>query len=341
MKRLQSALLIAAIAVPSAAPVSAARVVCTPYTSLRTSAAGTTVAQICYNARPVPAIRTLVTPPNGTADSRAVNKNWAVPPGTSIAVPDATYIDLVDARAAFRSSAGMRITVAEKGYEVDGAGRVQFAVARLVGNSLDFFAVKVGRFIAAVPGTVFRVDLTDPTAVTFSVSEGRVAVTREVSVHLDRENRNVEGIVINAYLTPNDPPLTYGRAPELLRSFRDVAAARSTFTKDLESAQQASDPILTIVTRRNLDVLNASGPPRRHFAPWKIIGAAAAAAALGLILSGDKPGPATPTPTLTPRERRPNPNSVTPAPTRAPFSLSVPRTAKPSPTPTPPPWGLR
>jgi hypothetical protein len=274
----------------------------------------------------VPGIRTLVTPPNGAPDSREVKQDWMVPPGTSIAVPDATYIDLVDSRAAFRSSPGMRVTVAQKGYELTGAGRVQFAVVRAVDNALDFFGVKVGRFIAAVPGTVFRVDLTDPDFVTFSVSEGRVAVTREVAVHLERENRNVDGILVARYITPGDPPLTYGRAPERYGSFADVNAARAVFTKDIEFAKSVRDPVLIVATRRNLDVLNASGP-KRQSSLLPILGAAAAAAALGVILSNK--GTASPSPS--PRPRGANGDYASPVRPRP----------TPTPTPTPTPGPLR
>jgi hypothetical protein len=326
MKRLQSALLIAALAVLCIAPVSAAPL-CTKYTDFKPLPTGTKVAQICYNARPVPGIRTLVTPPNGAPDSREVKQDWMVPPGTSIAVPDATYIDLVDSRAAFRSSPGMRVTVAQKGYELTGAGRVQFAVVRAVDNALDFFGVKVGRFIAAVPGTVFRVDLTDPDFVTFSVAEGRVAVTREVSVHLERENRNVDGVLLARYITPADPPLTYGRAAERYGSFPDVNAARATFTKDVEFAKRVADPVLIVATRRNLDVLNASGP-KRHSSVLPYLGAAAAAAALGVILSNK--GATSPSPSPSPRSHGAYGDYASPTRPRA--------TPTPTPTPTP---GLR
>ena len=321
-RRMLRALLIAGILAPSAVPVYATPVACAPYADLKPSVSGTKVAQICYNGQPVPGIRALVTPPHGAPESRQINTNWTIPSGTSITVPDATYIDLVDARAAFRSSPGMRITVAQAGYELDGGGRAQFAVVRVVQNALDFFGVKVGRFVAAAPGTVFRVDLTNPNSVTFGVSEGRVAVTREVSIGLAREKRTVTGVLVAKYVTVDDAPLTYDRGAELYATFKDANEARSTFKHDLEVAQRIGDPILAVAARETLMRVNAKALPGWHSNILRtVLGAAAAKLIIHEVTKKRSPT-ASPSPTRAP-PHVPSP-SPSPSPTGSPPAMPVP-----------------
>lgn len=296
-----------AVGMTSAIPLRAQTTPCKPVMELELQKTGIAVAQICQHDESLNKITNVsITDPSGRIDpSASLVRNQIVAPRTSLIAPAATYLDLLGTTFRMRARYGVRTTILDpnvggSAVHLGGLGGALFVVQQHV---LNLFRVDVDtRFIAAVPGTTFDVDLADPSSVVFSVSDGRVAVTRLVSVHLDREGRDVDRIRVTEYIDAGARSVvTYARAAELWQHFANTAEARQRFNRDLESARAATDSLLEGDARwnlRRLDIALDSGHRNNIFTK---IAAAAATFSIILITSNSKRSPATPQiPTVTP-----------------------------------------
>jgi hypothetical protein len=321
-----------AIALATTGPLSAQTTHCKQASDLARPTAGISVEQICHNDVPLESYDVDITDASGKNHPQ---ESLVVPaplaPKTSLLVPPSTYLDLLSPRWQVRARYGTRITVpsfSEKAIDVDGQGGV---TCRVLSGLFRMFRMNVAaRFTAAVPGTTFDVDLGDPLSVIFSVSEGRVAVTRLVSIHLDTEARDIDLIRVTEYIdATGQNSLKYARAAELWQHFANSAEARTRFNHDLQDAQASGDQILEEDARWNLAQLGtALGPKRGSNATTAAL---AAAAALGAVLATSKSGSSGPAAT----------QSSTPAPVPGSVTLqgaqrdTVQSTPTPKPTPLP------
>lgn len=306
--------------------VSAQAAPCANPAALTVPASGVGVEQICYNGSPAQQISPIdLTDPSGREDPAAtVRLHETLAVKSSLLVPPATYLDLISSAARIRARYGTRTTIVqaiENGEElaIDGSGGAAFVVQ----HALQFFRVDVGRFIAAVHGTVFDISLDDPASVTFAVTDGTVSVTRLVSIRLQDENRTVDQIRVTEYLTAGArATATYARGAELWQTFQNTSAAQARFNHDLQNAQAENDVLLEQDAQWNLGRLSGAvtgRAPHGANAAEAIGVAGVAAAAAGAFTS--HPSQSAPQPTQ-PTE----PGTVT-------VSGKPPATPTPSPTP--------
>jgi hypothetical protein len=258
MRRAGIALLLTALAALYGMPGFAGPPACKPYEKLKLSPEGTLVRQLCANKAAQTSLRNvLIGFPGVDSRTDVLKLGQRLEAATTIAVPPSTYIDLADARARVHASPGTVIVVGKE-YEIDGSGRAEFAVLH---NALDLFRVNVGRFAAAVQGTVFAVDTTAPDAVRFSVSNGRISVTRLATITLLKERLIVAGMRASTVVNAGDPPASYARTltlsnPDTLASYNDVNDARAKITAGIAAANAAGDPLRAEDASENLKVLN-------------------------------------------------------------------------------------
>ncbi|GAC1402565.1 MAG: hypothetical protein NVSMB64_02590 [Candidatus Velthaea sp.] len=330
-KSLAAAFIASVIACTPVGPLRAQPNDCKAAIRLPKPPAGIALEQICQNGSSRQNIEVDVTDPAGHDDpqsSLAIGQQFA--PKTSLLVPSATFLDLLGNGVMIRARYGVRTTILADTPEapavhLDGLGGASFVVQHVLG----LFHVDVGtRFTAAVPGTTFDIDLADPASVVFSVSEGRVSITRLVSIHLDREARDVDLIRVTQYIDAAlNRSIKYQRAAELWQHFADAADARQHFKSDLESASAAQNPLLEKDANWNLGRLDVAVKQkhRGHISP----GTAAAAAALGIFLL-TRPHDAQPQPAPSPTVRtQGNPGNAGTPP------------ASPAPSPPPPPSSIK
>lgn len=256
-----------AIGMMSADPLAAQATPCSPMDKLPQPSTGiAAVEQICHNSSQVPRIDGVdITDQNGKNDSEAsLEIGEAVLLKTSVIAPAATYLDFIftSGTGGIRARAGARTTILADGPEgtaidLEESGGASFLVQQVH----KWFEVNVERFTAAAPGTVFDVDLADPSSVTFLVSEGRVSVTRLVSIHLDTEDREVDQIRVTEYITATSHNcVNYARAPEVWQHFRNVNDARDRFQQDLQEAVHGFHALLEEDARWNLGRLDTNVP---------------------------------------------------------------------------------
>ncbi len=165
--------------------------------------------------------------------------------GEGVVVPEASALDIVsDHGNRMHAANGIRTTIRQyaangESYGLDGTGTASFNIL----NALDFWNVFVTkRFIAAVHGTLFSVDLSDPQSVTFTVTRGTVTITRFVEARILSTGEVIDGLRTNVKISPDTTPsVTYPRAPEIYRSFKDRVDARMLLSEDLQRAQQSKD----------------------------------------------------------------------------------------------------
>jgi hypothetical protein len=307
--RCMLAMLAYTIAMMSAAPLQAqTTTACQPVEQLPTPSTGIAVEQICRNSAPVKrADRVDITYPNGENNPGAsLSVRDTIALKTSVIAPSATYLDFLFASdtVRIRARSGSRTTILADEptgsmIDLEGSGGASFLVQHL--HSL--FKVYFERFTAAAPGTVFDVDLDDPATATVSVSDGRVSVTRLVSIHLDAEERDVDQIRVTEYITAaGRSSVRYVRGSELWQHFGNASDARERFNRDLEEASKTQEGLLEEDARWNLGRLEISGSPptprpKNNVGRRNTVIGAAAAALLGtaLILGSNSHKAASPT----------------------------------------------
>jgi len=165
--------------------------------------------------------------------------------GEGVVVPEASSLDIVsDHGNRMHPANGIRTTIRRyaptgESYGLDGSGIASFNIL----NALDFWNVFVAhRFIAAVHGTLFSVDLRDPQNVTFTVARGTVTITRFVEARILSTGQLIDGLRTNIKISPEGTQgVTYARGPEIYRTFKDRADAHMQLYADLAKAQQSND----------------------------------------------------------------------------------------------------
>lgn len=185
--------------------------------------------------------------------------------GEGLVVPEASSADIASDRGnRIHAANGIRTTVRRdapngESYDLEGSGNAAFNIA----NPLDFWTVYVARrFIAAVHGTLFSVDLGDPQNVTFTVTRGTVTITRFVTARILSSGELLEGLRTSVKISPEGTSsVTYSRAPEIYRTFKDRVDARTQLNKDLENAKQSKDPDDTEDATDNLMRLDSPAAP--------------------------------------------------------------------------------
>ncbi len=221
------------------------------------------VQQICADGSAVqtdPAI--LVMLPDGTRYPKALAKGNGFSSGTSFSTPAGALVDFITRTGnqirAF-NGATWTVEVTPKGDFINvAAGRLRFFVQ----HALGAFSVYAAPVFGLVPGTVFDVDLTPGTAVTYSVSEGRVRLTRNVTIHLTSEQRDVDGIRQTDYIVAGGQnTITYRLPLGIFMTFANAAAAEQFFTKQLLDATAVGDQSTIEDSLLNIERVRGPLPP--------------------------------------------------------------------------------
>jgi hypothetical protein len=270
-------------------------------------------------------------PDGATLDIRSINGNWAH----------------LFSGAFWRAPA---ITAQGEIQALD-RGQARFSVAAALG----YFGVVLPRFLARVKGTDFLIDFEPESAATFSVTEGRVAITRIVAIRLRDEKRTVDGIrVTDEIVAGGRSSVTYHLPLPIFGEFQNAHDAEQQFSQQLQTATASGDPVAVDDALNNIQLITGHvyvGLPIQvaHVPPPAIAGALAAAAGSvayvatskrGTTKSAGAPSPAPTGGTVTVQSINAI-ASAAPSPTPAPAppspqpTIALPTPAPPTPRPLP------
>jgi len=234
------------------------------------------VQQICTGGASVdvsPGI--LVTLPDGRRDDKPVAKGSGFARGTTFSTPAGTLVDFITRTGnQFRAFNGASWTIgsSDHGDFINvAAGRLRFFVQ----HALGAFGVYAAPVFGLVPGTTFDVDLQPGTSVTYSVSEGRVRLSRNVTIRLTEEHRDVDGIRQSDYIVAGGrDSITYALPLGIFMTFANAAAAQRYFSQQLQDATEASDQATIEDSLLNIERIRTLAPAA-YFKPVETAHAAA------------------------------------------------------------------
>jgi hypothetical protein len=238
------------------------------------------VQQICSNGASVesgPGIA--VTLPDGRRDTKTVTKGSGFSTGTTFSTPAGTLVDFITRTGnQFRAFNGASWTIGstEKGDFINvAAGKLRFFVQ----HALGAFGVYAAPVFGLVPGTTFDVDLQPGAAVTYSVSEGRVRLTRNVTIRLTEEHRDIDGIRQTDYITAGGrDTITYKLPLGIFMTFANAAEAQRFFSQQLQQSTEASDQAGIQDSLLNIQRVQTLPPPGAFVKPGEGVQAASAPA---------------------------------------------------------------
>jgi hypothetical protein len=199
-------------------------------------------------------------PPATTVSDSELDKNQSLPALVALGAPDAAAIDIRTINGnwthLFSGAYWHAPAITAKGeLQAIDTGHARFSVAAALG----YFAVVLPRFLARVKGTIFDVDYEPGQFVSFSVSEGSVAIVRITAVHLLDENRTVDGIretdVINA---TGKNSIQYKLPLQIERTFKNANEAEKQFEQELRSATSDGDPQLVDDALNNIQLITGN-----------------------------------------------------------------------------------
>jgi hypothetical protein len=186
--------------------------------------------------------------------------NLPLPDGTQIEAP--AHIGVVIARSDNKAfitlNPGSRLTIVAttdmNESTAQGSGKISFDV---VPHALDFFRVAFKRFNAAVRGTVFSVDASNPTSVAFDCTRGTVDVVQSGSVYLSSQFKTVAGVQTVAQISATGRrSVTYSLdETQYLQKFKTLKDAASYFNARLTEAEKNNDPVEIDAARASLFAL--------------------------------------------------------------------------------------
>ncbi len=327
---------------------------CTPASDLRGStvkepAAGdvATVAQLCLNDFSQDSLAHI--PFSGGAGApvsdATVTRDESLPPLSALGTGEATSIDIRSRNgnwAHLFSGAFWRAPAITEQGEIQAIdrGQARFAVAA----SLGYFAVVMPRFLARVKGTEFLVDYEPDKVASFSVSEGRVAITRIVAVRLVEENRTVDGIrQTDEIVADGRSSIEYRLPLPLFRQFKNLHEAEQAFSDRLQAAVQSGDPQTIDDALNNLQLI--TGRPFAGFAPVHggvqpaaiagALSAAAGGAAAAVVITSNAATAAAPVPVTGGVTLQSKTAASTPSPAPAAIPRAAPTELRPAPAAAP------
>ena len=230
-------------------------------------------------------------------------------------------------------------------------GQARFSVAAALG----YFAVVMPRFLARVKGTDFVVDFEPERAASFSVSVGRVAITRIVAIQLRDEKRTIDGIrVTDEIVAGGRDSVSYTLPLGIFQTFQNQQDAEHQLNQQLQSAIQSGDPQavddalnnIQLVTGKPFVGLPAHVANAQPPAIATALSVAAAGAGIYVGTTSQRTGGGEPTPAPTgggsvtiQSVASPRPQAATPPPTPLPTLPPAPRpTTRPA-LPAPGPHG--
>ncbi len=199
------------------------------------------VVQICVSAVKREATPPLVylAPPGASANDQAtLNVNDTFDSGTVVGAPANIFVD-------FSLDNGPNFVRAQNGFRAkiltsDKATTIQALVGKLTFNvlrALSAFDVKGDRVVAGVSGTIFSADVEPGTSESFGVDQGTVLVTRTVTIRLDAEKQDVDGIRVTDVISAGGTAsVTYPLPFPIFKEFANAAAAQDYFSQQLEHA---------------------------------------------------------------------------------------------------------
>jgi hypothetical protein len=186
---------------------------------------------------------------NGTSLASAAGEGGTIrvgdelPDGTTLSTPPGVTVDFISSNGnVIRAYSGntWRLGSQAKGDFITAVtGKLDF----LVRHALGAFGVYAAPVYGLVPGTDFSVDSHPGASVSFAVTDGRVRLTRQVTVHLQAENRDVEGIRQTDYISASGPEpssVTYVLPLQAL-AFASALVAKNFFAEQLRNALQIGD----------------------------------------------------------------------------------------------------
>ena len=145
--------------------------------------AGIKVSSILFEGQPARQVSNVQVRPPGTtrAEAQIIAIGQVLTPGAELTLPRGATVTLLTSndnqitlRAGARYMVGV-VTAQGESHQPQ-SGQIEFTIK----NALNFFNVSHDRFTAAVKGTAYSVDIEPGKALKFSVSEGVVAVERQV-----------------------------------------------------------------------------------------------------------------------------------------------------------------
>jgi hypothetical protein len=286
----------------------------------------------------------IIVPPATTVSTPQLDRGQSLPPLISLGAPGGAEIDLRSGNGNFTHlfSGALWHAPAINGkgelQSID-SGHASFSVA----SALGYFAVVMPRFLARVKGTIFDVDYEPAKSASFKVSEGSVAIVRIVTIHLNQENKTIDGIRQTDVISANGKNHIEYALPLALLFFQNAGQAEQQFTQQLQQATLDGDPELVDDALNNIEILTgkpigfvgtelarglgntAGAGAGAGGVSTGVIAAGLAAAAAGIVIVTSSHGTTT-TPTAAPS-----------ALATGTATLTSTARAAPSPTPTPSP----
>jgi hypothetical protein len=235
----------------------------------------------------------IIIPPATTVSTPQLDRGQSLPPLVSLGAPGSAEIDLRSGNGNFTHlfSGALWHAPAINGkgelQSID-SGHASFSVA----SALGYFAVVMPRFLARVKGTIFDVDYEPGKSASFKVTEGSVAIVRIVTIHLNQENRTIDGIRQTDVITANGKNHIEYALPLGLLLFQNAGQAEQQFEQELQQATVDGDPELVDDALNNIEIV--TGKPigfvgtelARGLGNLGGAGAGAAGSSAGLIAAG-------------------------------------------------------
>jgi hypothetical protein len=131
-----------------------------------------------------------------------------------------------------------------------------------VRHALSFYNFQSLKVVGAARGTVFDVDAKPNVSVTFSISEGKLTLSRLVTIRLIAEKQTIEGIRQTDTITPGgSSSITYTVPFGIFKDFTNAAEARQYFQSQLDAAQAAGDEMQIENSLLNIERVGGVAPP--------------------------------------------------------------------------------
>jgi hypothetical protein len=268
-----------------------------------------TVPQLCIggtSAASLPHAPSII-PPATTVSAPELDRNQSLPALVALGAPESSAIDIRTRNGnwthLFSGSFWHAPAITTHGeLQAIDKGHARFSVAAALG----YFAVVMPRFLARVKGTIFDVDYEPGQYVTFSVSEGTVAIVRITAIHLQDENRTIDGIRETDIITAVGKNIIKYKLPLTVdQQYKNADEATKALNAQLQAATENGDPQLIDDSLNNIQLV--TGKPvafgGAHIAQGSAANAsvasgtatslatlAIAAASVGILTSANKSG---------------------------------------------------